>query len=154
MAYAEKTSVSSSKSRAEIEKLLTNYGASEFAYGWGKDHAIIGFKMENRKVKYLLPLPAKDSNEVVYTNHAYRKQRSKESQEKAFEQLARTKWRALFIVLKAKFVAIEAGITCFEDEFMANILLPNGKTVGTLMKPQIESAYNSGQMPPLLEWKQ
>jgi hypothetical protein len=35
---------------------------------------------------------------------------------------------------------------------MANIVLPDGKTVGEFMRPQIESAYRSGQMPPLLPW--
>lgn len=33
MAYAENTSVSSEKSRAEIERTLQKYGADQFMYG-------------------------------------------------------------------------------------------------------------------------
>lgn len=33
---------------------------------------------------------------------------------------------------------------------MANIVLPNGRTVGEEVKPRIASAYQTGDMPPLL----
>ena len=33
---------------------------------------------------------------------------------------------------------------------MAHIVLPDGKTVGQLMRPQIITAYDTGKMPPLL----
>ncbi|EGQ63115.1 hypothetical protein GGI1_17183 [Acidithiobacillus sp. GGI-221] len=33
---------------------------------------------------------------------------------------------------------------------MAHIVLPSGETVGHWMRPQIESSYQSGVMPPLL----
>jgi hypothetical protein len=39
MAFAEKTTVSSDKSRAEIERTLSRYGASSFMYGWNQAHA-------------------------------------------------------------------------------------------------------------------
>jgi len=32
--YAEGTSVPADRSRAEIERTLTRYGADQFAYGW------------------------------------------------------------------------------------------------------------------------
>lgn len=38
----------------------------------------------------------------------------------------------------------------FEDEFMAHIVLPNQQTVGDWMRPQIEEAYQTGQLPPML----
>jgi len=53
-------------------------------------------------------------------------------------------------VIKAKLEAVEAGIAVFEDEFMANIVLPNGSTVSQFMLPQIAQAYESGNMPNML----
>ena len=53
-------------------------------------------------------------------------------------------------MIKAKLEAVETGITEFEDEFLAHIVLPNGQTAGHWMRPQIAKAYESGSMPPLL----
>ena len=47
----------------------------------------------------------------------------------------------------AKLEAVEAGISEFEDEFMAHIVLPGGGTVSNLMRPQIEQAYLTGDVP-------
>lgn len=42
------------------------------------------------------------------------------------------------------------GISTIEREFFYDIVLPDGKTVGEFMAPQIETAYKTGEMPPLL----
>ncbi len=44
----------------------------------------------------------------------------------------------------------EAGITSFEEEFLAHIMLPDGTTVGEHTLPQVERAYLCGKMPTLL----
>jgi hypothetical protein len=62
----------------------------------------------------------------------------------------RQRWRALALVIKAKLEAVEAGITIFEEEFLAHIVLPDGRTAGEYMVPQIEESYRTKQMPPLL----
>lgn len=51
-----------------------------------------------------------------------------------------------------KLEAVAAGITTFEDEFLAHTLLPNGATVGEWAAPQIEAVYADGgrHMPALL----
>ena len=59
MAYAEKTTVSVAKTRADIEDLIIRYGADQFISGFKENLAIIGFTMENRQIKFLLPLPDK-----------------------------------------------------------------------------------------------
>ena len=53
-------------------------------------------------------------------------------------------------MIQAKLEAVECGISMFEDEFMANIVLPGGQTVSDFMKPQIEKAYELGTPPQLL----
>ena len=147
--YALNTTVSSDKSRNEIERTLARYGADEFAYGWDRGQAAIGFAMENRKVKFLLPLPNRDADEFRLTPTG--KNRKQAQQEAEYEKAVRQRWRALALVVKAKLEAVAAGITVFEDEFMAHIVLPGGETVSDFMKPQIEQAYLTGKMPKLLE---
>ncbi|MEE7625403.1 hypothetical protein V3O24_04455 [Methylobacter sp. Wu8] len=148
MAYAENTTVSSEKSRAEIERTLSRYGASSFMYGWNQTYAQIAFDMNGRRIHFKLAMPDKSGSEITQTPTG--KPRSAGAAEQAYEQAVRQRWRALSLVIKAKLEAVEAGITEFEEEFLAHIVLPNGGTVGQFMLPQVEQSYATGQMPPLL----
>ena len=147
--YAANTEVSSDRSRAEIERTLERYGADQFFYGWQDGAATIGFRMHDRRVQFVLPLPDRNSDEFRLTP-AKRYSRSETDQARAYEQAVRQKWRALNLVVKAKLEAVESGITSFEEEFLAHIVLPGGQRVGTWMIPQIGRAYETGHMPPLL----
>lgn len=149
--YAEATTVASQQSRAEIERTLRRYGADAFMYFEEPGRAAIAFRARGRHIRFLLPMPEPQSREFVYTP-VRRQRRSSEAQREAYEQATRQRWRALALVIKAKLEAVAAGISLFEDEFLANIVLPDGSTVGDFMRPQIESAYDSGRMPPLLPW--
>ena len=68
----------------------------------------------------------------------------------AWEQACRSRWRALYLIIKAKLEAIEAGISTVEREFFYDVVLPDGRTAGEFLAPQIEAAYETGEMPPLL----
>ncbi|KAA3642114.1 MAG: hypothetical protein DWP95_05635 [Proteobacteria bacterium] len=149
MKYAKNTSVSSEKSRSEIEKVLQRYGADQFMYGWDDSRALIMFRMEGRQIKFILPMPDKNERRFTHTE-ARGNKRSPEQAFKEWEQACRQKWRALSLVIKAKLEAVESGISIFEDEFLANLVLPNGSTVSEFMLPQIESSYSNGTMPNLL----
>jgi hypothetical protein len=118
-------------------------------YGWQEGRALVGFQMNGKQVKFILPLPDRNDREFTHTP-ARGNLRSPEQQEAAYEQAVRQRWRALALVIKAKLEAVEAGITIFEDEFMAHIVLPDGRTVGEYMLPQIEDSYRTGRMPALL----
>jgi hypothetical protein len=146
--YAQNTDVSSSTSRSEIERSITRYGAHGFMYGWSDLSAVVAFEMENRRIKFSLPLPSRDSKEFTQTETG--RTRRQGAIDAAREQAVNQRWRALALVIKAKLEAVETGITTFDEEFMAHIVLPNGKTVGDVMVGQITDAYESGQMPPLL----
>lgn len=145
--YAENTDVSSSRSRDEIERTLARYGADQFLYGWQEGSALVGFRMAGRQVKFILPLPGRDEHR--FTHHA-RGPRTADAAAKEWEQAVRQRWRALALVIKAKLEAVESGISVFEDEFLANIVLPDGQTAGSWMRPQIDEAYRVGVMPALL----
>ena len=144
--YAKNTNVSSDKSKSEIEKILTRYGASGFMYGWSEKNAIIAFEMVGRRVKFVLPMP--DRDEFAFTDTGRSRKENQITIE--YEQATRQRWRALALVIKAKLEAVESGITEFEYEFMAHIVLPNGTTVGDFMAPQIKKSYQDNSMPPLL----
>ncbi len=149
MSYAEKTTVPVEKSRMEIERMLTRYGASHFAYAWDGSTAVLGFRMGARTIRFRLNLPPKDS--AAYTRTpARRKARSPAGAEAAWEQECRRRWRALALMIKAKFEAQKAGITSFEDEFLAYTVLPDGRTLGEWAAPQLNEANAAGAMPALL----
>lgn len=147
--YAENTTVSSGESRNEIERTLVRFGASQFIYGWRDGAAVVGFSMNGRQVRFMLPLPSRDDPEITKTPERGLT-RTKEQQDKAYEQAVRQKWRALAATIKAKFAACEAGISEFEREFFYDTVLPNGQTVGEYMMPQVEQSYLTAKMPPLL----
>ena len=124
--YADRTKVPVIQTRSEIETLLVKYGADQFVYANAPDRAVIGFTMQDRQVRFYLPLGTLKP------------------------QQARQRWRALLLVIKAKLESIESGIEEFEEAFLGQIILPDGKQVAEWAKPQLEAAYKSGKMPALL----
>lgn len=149
--FAARTKVSSEKSKNEIERTLIRYGATEFMYGTKPEWAVIAFKMVGRQVRFMLPLPNRNNTEFTeYMRGSSCWERAPEAADRLYEQAIRQRWRALALVIKAKLEAVESGITEFEDEFLAHIVLPNGQTMGEFAKPQIAAAYETGNMPPLL----
>jgi hypothetical protein len=155
--YAQDTSVSVARSRAEIEETVTRYGAASFASGMNGSRAMVMFEACGRRVLFQLPLPDRDSFatyevRIGHGSATRTKTRTTEDQTKAWEQACRQRWRALALAIKAKLEAVECGITTFEEEFLAHIVLPGkgGGTVGEKLLPQLAEAYASGKMPPLL----
>lgn len=147
--YAEQTSVAPERSRAEIERILTRYGATQFIYGWDEHHAVIGFRMGDRAIRFRLELPDLEADEFRLT--ATRKwRRDEQAQRDAWEQAVRQRWRALALVIKAKLEAVAAGIVTLEVEFLAQTVIPDGRTVAEWLAPQMTAAIGAGQMPPLL----
>lgn len=147
--YAANTDVTSDRSRAEIERTLTRYGAGSFAYGWDSGRAMIGFHMHDRQVRFVLPLPDRNAREFTHTP-TRGTVRSQAAAEAAYEQAVRQSWRALALVIKAKLEAVAAGIVTFEDEFAMHMVLPDGRTVAAHVLPAIEHAYATGEVRPML----
>jgi hypothetical protein len=146
--YAASTEVSSDRSRAEIERTLERYGARQFMYGWDEDRALVGFQINGRQVRFILPMPDRDDAEFTRTPTG--RTRAATQVREAFEQAVRQRWRALNLVIKAKLEAVDSGIVTFDAEFLAHLVLPNGQTVGDTVVPSVEQAYETNQMPALL----
>jgi hypothetical protein len=69
--------------------------------------------------------------------------------EKGRAQSERERWRAVVLCLKAKLELVRIGISSIEREFMADMVLPNGRTVAAMIESQIES-ISKGASPRLL----
>jgi len=155
MSYAKSTSVDSAKSQSEIQSTLMRFGADGFMSGSqrmpdGRECAMVAFQFKGLMVRFTMQLPNRDSAEfaksptgkVTYdVNQRY----------KLWDQACKARWRALFLAIKAKLVAVEEGISTVEQEFLAWVILPNGMSAGDHMLPKLAEAAKSGNM-PLLGW--
>jgi len=147
-AYANGTSVSASKSRAEIEGTLERFGAGGFMSGRDGREVFVAFKARDRHIAFRLMLPDPKDKSLRLTPTG--KVRTAQSQEEAYRAEERRLWRALAMSIKAKLVSVEEGIETFEDAFLAHVVMPDGLTVGQHTRERVAIAYDSGEMPPLL----
>jgi hypothetical protein len=129
MPYAKRTRVPADRTRLEIEALMTRRGADQFFSGADGARAVLAFRVGGRHMRFMLPLDGCQTQQQIMS-----------------------RWRALYLVIKARLEAIEAGITTFDEAFLAETVLPDRTTVAETMLPQIESAYSTGKMPPLLPY--
>lgn len=155
MSYATNTSVPVEKTRVDIERMLLQQGAGQImsAFDAVKGTALIGWSMGGRMVRLSIPLP--DPQEKRFKHRRVRGGYSwralpAEKQRSLWEQACRTRWRAILLILKAKFEAIEAGISTIEREFLADTVMADGRSVGEWITPQLDAMYASGRMPALL----
>lgn len=134
--YAEKTRTPVAASRTEIEKTLKRYGADGFSYGSDDQSAMdmVMFRIKTRMIRIMVP-------------HPRRKDCRSDSE---YEREERRRWRVLLLVVKAKLELVESGLSSIEDEFMSNILMADGQTMGQWARPQLEEMYKTGKMPKLL----
>lgn len=129
MTYARYTKIDPVQTRLQIEAMMKKRGADQFYSGENGESAVLAFRLQTRHLRFVLPL--KDATT---------------------KQKIASRWRALGLIVKAKLEAVDIGILTIEQAFMGETVMPDGSTVNELMLPQIESAYKSGQMPPLLEF--
>jgi len=143
--YAEKTNVSISRSQEEISRTLARYGADQFVQGWDRNRAGIGFAIHGHHYRLSVPHPGPDQFKRTETGRP----RNNEQVEQLVEQESRRRWRVLLLSIKAKLELIELGISSFEQEFLAHLLLPGGITVGERILPDLDRVASAG-LPPLL----
>lgn len=145
MPFAEKTNVPVDRSEAEIKRMVLKYGASEFMSGETAGHAVIAFRANQRLIRFELDL-AIDGVDQTPTG----RKRKGHSAVLAYEQEVRRRWRALGLVIKAKLESVQSGIETFEAAFLANIVMPDGKTVSFHALPMVAEAYSGGKVKALL----
>ena len=156
MSYAANTSVSVEQSRAEIERTLARYGADRFAYSTEPGRAVILFQIQDTSeiilsIKMTLPMPAKGEERFTHRKrYSAQVENPPEMVNKLWEQACRSSWRSLCLVIKAKLEACACGISTVEREFLADVVLPDRRTVSEWLRPQFQQISDKGQMPKLL----
>lgn len=133
--YAEDTKVPVHQSVMEIERLVHRFGCSGFQYADAGHLFAVMFSGPDRRVRFQLTFVERPSRATAINS---------------WDRQRRAKVRALVLVIKAKLVSVEAGVETFEEAFLAETVLPDGRTVMEHAGPLIESAYRDGQTPPAL----
>lgn len=147
--YAEGTSVAPEKSQMEIKVLLSKYGCQGFAFAETATLSRVEFMAHARRVRFALPMPSPDEKRFMkmrLRGYGYDAERTRQ----AWEAEVRRLWRCLLLSIKSKLEVVETGMAIFEEEFLANIVLPDGRTAGEHALPAIARAYETGQVAGLL----
>lgn len=148
MAYAEATTVSVSKTKSEIDALLRKHKATGFGVFEEQTRTTLVFEMQARRIVFYLPLPSQMARDIAYRDDG--RQRSADAAQRVWEQACRSRWRALFLCIKAKLESIESKIETFDDAFMAHVMMPDGQRFSEIAKPVIDKSYLEHRMVPLL----
>lgn len=130
------TDVPWARSQGEIHKMLNELGIYDVRFTNVKDRFVLEFLVQldegkPRAVRIVCPLPDVGQNEDKRT--------------KALNIVH----RMLVAHIKAKFVAIGRGLTEFEQEFMAHLVITdkfgNSRTMGEALLPQYRESIESGE---------
>jgi hypothetical protein len=134
--FAADTTVPAAKSKQQLDALLLKHGATQRGIFEESTRGVVMFTMQGRQFRISVKLPKVD-------NAIGPRARSKA------EQDTRAAWRRVLLITKAKLeIALDSGSV--ESEFLADVLLPDGRTVHEALAPQLAKSYTDGQMPPLL----
>lgn len=132
--YAENTKVPVSQSQAEVKEMLRKLGADRMMVFESADENFVVFEIPNQdgsSIAFKLTQKVPDGKGSV-------------------EQRERAAWRAVGLLIKAKKVAIEQGITTIEKEFMADTVMPDGSTLIDHYQGIVDHNYTDG--PPQIGW--
>ena len=153
--YANDTSVSVSKSRGEIEKLLRVWGARQMQ--WSDDFeggkALLRFIWDNAGTTYTarftidVPTSEEIKEEAV---HATTGRFLQTKYDKAMERRGMVEHRELSLLLKAIFVAVDCGLITAEQVFLPFLEDQYGVTVSDRVLPNLSQMLNKGGTKNLL----
>ena len=127
--YASRTQVDPGRSRDELERILERVGADSIATMRDASAAAVAFRMNGRN--YVLRLPYPNGNRMTEAQR---------------QQGIRSQWRAIVLLLKAKLVAIQSGVTTAESEFLAHAMLPTGQTLIEHLNDNPEELTTTGRL--------
>jgi len=152
--FASSTSVPVERSKIELDRLLAKHGATQrgTAHDDEAGFAVVFFALSSRQIRLQIPLPKVEEfakrPDPYWAGHF--KAVTNDQKFKNWEQACRTRWRCMLLIVKAKLELIEMKLSTVDREFLADITLPDGRSVGEWLKPGIEQAYMGGKMPPML----
>lgn len=133
------TDVHWSKTQSQIYKMLGELGIYEIRFTNLRDKFVLEFL-----VQLLSEEKPRAVRIVVPVKNALNNENKREQELNGIH-------RILFHHLKAKFVAVGCGLTEFEQEFMAHLVITdkngNTSTMGEMLLPQYKKGLESGENP-------
>lgn len=124
--FAEDTTVPVSRTQDEIKIALRKAGAERIAVFESDEKSSIAFGLPTGMYRIAVPTDPSAKNP---------------------SQDQRRAWRLLGLLIKSKLEAVREGATTIEREFLADMLMPNGSTVGEWAGEHMRLAYQTGEMP-------
>ncbi len=144
--YASGTRVSAPQSEAELKRLLRAHGCDRIMTYEDAERAVVMFERGGRRVRISVPFPPEADFRYTPTHQ----RRSDAGTRKEWEDEIRRRWRALILIIKAKFEAEASGLVSFDSEWLAYLVIGDGATIGERIGPELDEATATGNLPPLL----
>lgn len=167
--HAEGTGVSVNSSRNAIIKMLEEHGCEKAAIGWDPNGVVVMFETPSwaqqihhatttgvgdvRRVRFVLSIPSEDDAAFRSKTYYRSAKNNAASRKKKYEAEVRRIWRSFSILLAHKLEMVASGVTTYEEEFLAHILLPDTNTVHEWLRTQLQTAYLADGMPWPLDQK-
>lgn len=142
MAYAENTTVPVERSISEIIGLVKKAGAQRVMQFEEPERFVIQFELASRMIRFSVPfplleqMPTYDGNRRTLTAAQRAAMREKRSMQKA---------RALLLVIKAKLESVQSNVETFEQAFLPNVVMADGRTVYERIAEPIALEYDTGK---------
>ena len=114
--YAHRTDVPVERSRAELDSLLSRYGATSRIVGDDRVVAIVAFSLGDHFCRVEVPIPSPADTGPVPRHWEYMNDRDRRA---VLANNERARWRSLVLLVKAKLEAIRLGVTTAAREFPA-----------------------------------
>lgn len=148
MAYAEATKMSVEKSVAEIVTLVRKNAGSQIAQLDDDNRYVIAFTMADRQVRFTVVFDPVDHKRFQLDGRG--STRTAAARRDHWEQHRRQRMRAMLLVIKAKFESVESGVETFEQAFLANVVMPDKRTVHEHISESIALQYQTRGVQPLM----
>lgn len=144
--FAKHTDVPVERSKIELERLIGAMGATDYMPYTGEQGEKIFFKVRGILIRMEIPSINPDRFAKTPTG----RERTLSQIQKLVQEERKRLWRALILMVKGKWEAIQEGITTIENEFLPHMMLPNKQTVQEFLGPQLDSLLKTGKMLPML----
>jgi hypothetical protein len=118
------------RTKGQIEAMLTDYGASHFAYFGNPKGEMVIFEVEGRRLRFNVPLEEGASPKAVRSRNQ--------------------RWREFLQCVRAKLESVTTGIESFTEAFLAHVVMPDNRTVYEHVAPRIARIVEGGEMQPSL----
>ncbi len=145
--YTTGARVPADRSITEIQTLVRTHGATAWRYEERDDQnpalMRISFVLEGLPLRFTVTAPTRDEVVISPSGHF----RTEAQITAALEQELRRRWRAVLLLITAKFAAIQAGVVDLQVEMLPYIVLDNMQTMAAFILPQVSSRQSRRDLP-------